>query len=194
MTSIKPRTASVVIYQGDDLATLGELRQAAEVAGRQEGGGNRLGDAKPGQDERDAYDAAVIEAAERAVTVEILAIGRKRFRDLLAEHPPRQVDATTTGEDGNESTAKETHPNDAGFEVNTATFSDALLTFIDGNVRTIAQPEFSTRAAVQAFLDDELADGDYESIWMAAYWLNRGPSADPLGSRYSSASQKSSAI
>ena len=34
MPELKPREAEVLIYQGDDLARLAELRQAAEVAQR----------------------------------------------------------------------------------------------------------------------------------------------------------------
>lgn len=182
MSTIKPREAEIVIYQGDDLARLADLRRTAEAATRA-GAGNslRVGDDGAGQAERDAYDAFVDEAAERAVVVKVRAIGRKRFRDLMAEHPPRKVD----GEDG-----PETHEDDAPYDVNTDSFPEALLAFRDGDVSTIVSPEFGTSAAARDFLENDIADGDFESLWVGAYFLNRAPSADPKASRFSTGSPR----
>ena len=195
MSTIKPRTAEVVIYQGDDLARLAELRQAAEVARRaveqhrkaSENGSARMGDAPSAETEQDAYDAFVEEAAERAVTVEIRAIGRKRFKTLLEEHPPRKV--KQKDDKGVEQDVD--HADDAPYGVDVTTFPEALLSFIDSDepsVRTIAAPKFEGRKAVQAFIDDELADGDFETLWNTAYMLNRGSTGDPKASRYGSRS------
>lgn len=189
--SIKPRTASLVIYQGDDLEQLAELRQAAEVARRRvkqaQGRSLRIGDDAPtAEAEESAYDEFVAEAAERAETLVVQAIGRKRFRDLLAEHPARKV--KVTDEDG---TREEAHEDDADFGVNVETFPDALLTYRDGDVRTITAPEFPTAKACRDFLDNDLSDGDYESLWQTAYWLNRNPVVDPKATRYSTASPRS---
>lgn len=183
--SIKPRTASVVIYQGDDMERISELRLRADTAERirveQEQAGNarysEAGEAaEAAKAARAAYDAFVGEAAERAVEVRVRAIGRGRFRDLLLEHPVREVD----GENG-----KEPHPEDSVYDANILTLPDALLTFADGDVRTIEAPEFSTRKACQDFLDNDLSAGDFEKVWMTAYWLNAAPGADPKESRYS---------
>ena len=196
MSSIKPRTTTVVIYQGDDLATLAELRQAAEVASRRAETAakepRRGGDEIPNADaERDAYDAFVEEAAERAVIVEVQALGRKAFRDLMGEHTPREVDVKYVDDEGVQRTRKETHPDDAAFEVNVATFPDALLAYRHDGRATIASPEFPTSTARREFLDDALSDGDFERLWTAAYYLNRGMGADPKLSTYSHAGRTS---
>lgn len=202
MSTIKPRTAEVVIYQGDDLARLSELRQAAESARRAvaahesatNDGSARMGDAPSAEAEQDAYDAFVDEAAERAVIVRVHAIGRRRFRDLMAAHPPREVEATRTDADGVERKVTETHEDDAPYDVNTDTFPDALLTFVDDDddtIRTIAAPEFASAAKRKAFVEDDLSDGDFETLWTTAYFLNRSPSADPKSVRYSTVSLRS---
>jgi hypothetical protein len=221
MTALKPRTATIVIYQGDDMTTLTELRRAAETArqfeelarGQAEAAREVFAtNARAGDDivvedaalaaaetetkaRQDEYDAFVDEAAERAVTIELHSIGKKRFRDLMAAHPPRKVTETIqpgpdADEDATPTTVERVHPDDAALEVNTETFPDALLTFIDEDdpeVRTIGKPDLSGRKAVTAFVDNDLAEGDYDGIWTAAYWLNRAPSADPKASKYSGA-------
>lgn len=208
MSIIKPRSVSKVIYQGDDIARLSELYRAAESARQFAVAG--VEDARAGDDEpsvarqrQDEYDAFVDEAAERAVTVTLQAIGRRRFRDLMAAHPPRVVDVPgepTTDADGAEvpgPVRQVTHEDDADYEVNTETFPDALLTYVDPDspaVRTVASPDFADSAAVAAFLDDEIADGDYDELWVTAYHLNRLPSADPKASRFSPESRSSGEI
>lgn len=208
MTTIKPRTANVTIYQGDDIARLSELYRAAESAKKFEAASfedARAGDDLPAvaQERQDAYDAFVDEAAERAVTIELHSIGKRRFRDLMAQHPPRMVAAKVDPPaEGETAVVPElvTHEDDAGFEVNTTTFPDALLTYIDSVgptdapvARTIAAPLFVSSAAVQSFIDDEISDGDYDGLWTTAYYLNRGQSADPKAVRYSPGSRSSDA-
>lgn len=230
MSTIKPRTTSIVIYQGDDMATLAELRRAAEnaqtfadraeseletareVAAADLRAGDSIEDAIDARDKaeaeakarQDEYDAFLDEAAERAVTVVLHAIGRKRFRDLMSEHAPRKVKAHDVSKvpEGTTLTVAEAaeevdHPDDAGYGVNTETFPMALLTFIDAEspeVRTIVEPEFSSVKAVRDFLDNDLAEGDFPGMWAAAYYLNRMPSADPKASRYSAERRSSAAI
>lgn len=204
MTTLKPRTASVVIYQGDDMDRMTELRRAAEqaeaIAERSKGAPRRAGDEFGAgvQEAKDAYDAFVDEAAERAVTVELHSIGRRRFRDLMTEHPPRKVmvkdDPDPEQPDLPVKEHEEDHPEDAGYDVNVDTFPEALLTYIDpddSEVRTIAAPEFKDRKAVTAFLDDSVSEGDFNGLWQAAYYLNRMPSQDPKASRFSAAPRSS---
>jgi hypothetical protein len=144
MGVLKPRTTSVVIYQGDDLEQLAELNRAvrrAEAAlprqPSREGATAcrrrdpvRRGRARGVQT---AYNAFVDEAAERAVVVTLTAIGRTRWRNLLAEHPPRTVHEV----DGK----AETIEDDQVYEVNTETFPMALLTYSRDGIR----PRRSTR-------------------------------------------------
>lgn len=185
---IKPRTATVLIYQGDDLERLAELRRVADTAERirqeaDRAGNARAGDTDESKAKRDEYDAFVLEASERAESVSLQAIGRGRFRDLLREHPPRKV----KGEDG-----EETHPDDDTYECNVETLPDALLTFVDGDVRSITSPEFGTRKACSDFLNNDLSAGDFETLWVTAYWLNAAPGADPKSSTYSLDAQNTS--
>ena len=104
MSTLKPRTATIPIYQGDDAERLAELRMAVAVAERQamqsNGAPRRGGDSDPAEAikaAQAAYDAFVDEAAERAVEVVVRSIGRRRFRDLVAAHPPRKEKNSTTG-------------------------------------------------------------------------------------------------
>lgn len=186
MTTIKPRTTAVIIYQGDDLERLGELRMAAETAdriARQAKGSARVGDEVSAQPAKDAYDDFVREAAERATVVTLTIIGNRRFRELRKEHPARE-----TVVDG----AVVVHEDDAEFDVNTETFPDALLTYRDQGRQTIVDPEFPTRQAVQDFLDDDISEGDYERLWVAAYWLNKALGSDPKALVYSLETSSSS--
>lgn len=178
MGLLKPRTTSVVIYQGDDLERLAELRRAvtrAEAAAV--GAPLRGGDEVPGQVEKDAYDTFVDEAAGRAVQVDMQTIGSTRFADLMLAHPPRMVEA----EDG-----QVVHEDDEPFGVNTLTFGKALLSYRDDK-RTIVSPDLSDDD-LSEFLNDECSDGDVERLWTAAYYLNRTPGADPKDTRFSTSS------
>ena len=206
MSTLKPRTATIPIYQGDDSERLAELRMAVAVAERQvmlkrqqwedsqrSAAPRRRGDDTPtaesvekaetaAQDARNAYDAFVDEAAERAVEVVVRAIGRRRFRELVTAHPPR-TEKNDKGEDV-------THADDAEYGVDMETFPPALLTFAESGeegVRTIVKPDEVTKSpgALRDFLDDDVTEGDYERIFTVAYWINRAPGSDPKELRYS---------
>lgn len=194
MSTIKPRQTHVVIYQGDDVERLSELQSAARLARarmdehrqRVQGGAARLGDGPPDPGPaEEAYDAFVTEAAERAVEVQIRALGRSRWRDLFDEHPPRMV---TKIIDGEEQSVE--HPDDEPFGVNTKTFPDKLLAYDHDGVATIVEPTFPTAAARQAWLDD-LSAGDFDKLWATAYYLNTSLGADPKASRYSNGARNS---
>lgn len=183
MPQLKPRSATVVIYQGDDLEVLADLRRKVEIAKRHAEAASMT--ARAGDDDESVkaaeanYDAAVDDAAERALVIELRHIGKRRWRDLLVAHPPREVE----GEDGK----KVTHEDDAGFEVNTETFPDALVSFIDGDVRTIhaLSDETPSPGRLRDLLDDELAEGDFERVWHTAFWLNKAPGGDPAMGKFS---------
>lgn len=180
MGLLKPRTASVLVYHGDDMERLAELRRAVaraearveSAAGSPRRGGDAVVSAEP---EKAAYDAAVDEAAGRAVEVRLAALGSQRFRGLLAEHPPR---------DGVD--------DDAPFGVNTETFPRALLMYRDAEKRTITDPDCSV-ADLGEFLDDEASEGDFEELWVTAYWLNKATGVDPRLGKYSPATETSAA-
>lgn len=205
MTTLKRRTATIPIYQGDDAERLAELRmdvaiaeqraqqtrahlEAAEAADDSARYGDEadvtsedLAAAEAtAQDARDTYDAFVDEAAERAVPLTVQHIGSRRFRELVAEHPPRMVK--------DDEDKDVVHDDDFDFGVNVSTFGLALLTYVDPedpDIRTMLTPELKGKKGIVEFVDDELSDGDVEKAWMAAYWLNRVPSADPKALRFS---------
>lgn len=170
MTSIKRRSATVVIYQGDDLERLSELRREVSVAearvqesiGRPRRGGDE--DPRAGLSAaKEAFDAFVNEAAERAVEVHLQAMGRKPFRTLLAEHPARKVE--------DDEGKQVDHEDDADYGANTETMFEPLLK------ASITEP---------ADLDlDDLSDGDAGRLFASAFWLNRSPGGDPKEQRFS---------
>ena len=190
--NITRRTATVVIYQGDDLARLAELQRAANLAQRlyadaAKSTTGRMGDAVEVKPARDDYDAFIDEAAERAVEVQVSAIGRRHWRDLFEEHPPRKVTETVEGQP-----TEVTHEDDEAFGVNTRTFPEKLLGFVLDGVTTIVVPEFPTTAARSAWLDD-ISEGDFDRLWTTAYYLNTALGVDPKESRFSAAPQNSGA-
>lgn len=196
MGLLKPRSVSKLVFHGDDMEHLGELRlavaraesalEAAEDRAERVNRGPRRGGDEIANvdDEREAlaaaqtaYDAATDEAAERAVEVTLTAIGSRRFRDLLAEHPAREDDET-----------------DAEYGVNVETFPRALLLYADPDVpsvRTIAKPAVADTDLVE-FVDDECSEGDFEELWVTAYWLNKAQGVDPRLGKYSPATPTSS--
>lgn len=182
-STIKRRTATIVIYQGDDLERLSELRREVSVTEghfqdavvRPRRGGDEDPRAAMRAAQR-AFDAFVDEAAERAVEVHLQAMGRKPFRALLSEHPARQVE----GADGK----PVDHDDDVDYGANTETMFEPLM------AASIIAPEFDSPAERQAFLDD-LSDGDSERLFATAFWLNRSPGGDPKEQRFSSSTRSS---
>lgn len=183
------RFAEVPIYKGSDLAKLAELDQAAKAAMRraeQPIQDSRFGDVPlsvVAQEAKDAYDAFVREAAERAEIVRVEALGRRQWRDLLDEHAPRRVTRLISG-----SQTEVVHEDDEDLGVNLKTFPDALLTFVDPlrpDMRTIVAPEFPTAAARLEWLD-ELSGGDFDRLFLTAFNLNGSLGGDPKETTYGS--------
>lgn len=156
MPEFKPRTVTVSIYQGDDMARIGELRQAADIAIQAEQSGlpRTLGEvgATASVEEHNAF---VAEAETRATKVRIQALGRKQWRSLVAAHPPR---------DGNDE--------DKAVGVNEETFADALVP------ASIVEPTFPTPADMEAFLD-ALSDAQFNELYLNAFALNRAVGQAP---------------
>lgn len=187
--SDRRKSPPILIYKGDDLAELGELHKAAVVAERkyqqaQQGGTSRMGDDESPEAAWGAYDARAAEAAERAEVVVVQALGRKQWRALLNEHPPRRVIRKIEGVD-----SEVVHDDDDGYGVNTETFSEALLTYTEGSgddlEQTVIEPEFSSKEARIKWLDG-LAGGDFDRLFLAAYQINGSLGGDPKLARYSS--------
>ena len=196
---------TIAIYDGDDYEVLAEKHLAVKIAERnltakrlgQVAGNARWGDddvdeSKQAQAEVDAakdeYDAFEEAAAARAEKWVLQSIGHKAWRDLVEAHPARKV---TEGE-GDEAHEVD-HPDDADFGVDTTTFPEALLLFVDpkdGNHRTVKQAGDVDLGQLAARVD-RLSQGETDTLWMTAYHLNTGGVADPKASRYSIAPKSS---
>lgn len=172
--NIKPRTASGVLYDGDDFDRLNDLRAAYDLAQQQAERPESLrstltSDLADPEVARQRYLDAVDEAAARGTEFVVQDIGAKRWRELVAKHLPRK---------GNQ------YDEMVGY--NTDTFGDALLKFDDGNRRTVVAPAFGTKSERDEWLDDALSTADFDSILEAALRVNRGRLADPKDVRRSS--------
>jgi hypothetical protein len=177
---------TITIYDSDDFERLGELRTEVSIAEREALSAKtpaRFGDDIPDAVRlaKDAYDAFVDEAAARADAWELHSIGHEAWRDLVAAHPPRKV---KTEDDP----PKEVdHPEDAPFGVDTETFGKALLTFVDPD-----DDEHRTIAKIGDMVPTDLAKrlrrlsvGQFDTLWVTAFYLNTGGVADPKATRYS---------
>lgn len=178
-------TEVIPLYSGDDWATLEELRMDAVAADTRleqaQKSPNRLGgnggDLKAAAEEAwRIHDEFVDEAAERAEEVVVQSLGRRAFRDLRLAHKPRTTSRLVEGEQTEIPVAE-----DGLYGINVETFPDALLSYIsedDHDERTILQPKFNGKAELQKWLDDELSEGQYDTIWTTAYGLNRRGALD----------------
>lgn len=178
MGIIKPRTATVVIYQGDDLVRLSELDDAAtkaELAQKQAERAKNI----PGRvrllNEPDDVAAAVIAATEeyeaakaardefaseaeaRGVAVALKSLPRKDWRRLRNAHPPR---------DGNSE--------DEMFDCNVDALPDEAFPM------SIDRAESTIEGDLDEFLDS-LTDYDYyRRLFPTMLALNvGGAAADP---------------
>lgn len=198
MTAIKPRTARVVIYQGDDLARLGEhddaVTKAEAAVKRAEKDqtprllhqGDPVADANRALDDAKAErDAFAAEAEARGVAVVMHARPRKAWRKLMDEHPPRD---------------REKHPEDYPIgPCNIETLPDVLLP--ESICRDPHCPTCSDegqRSTIEGDLTEfleSLSDYDYyDRLFLQAFALNRGSAmADPTQRLASGTSQTSDA-
>lgn len=151
-------TTTVVLFQGDDLDPIEEHRARVERAAMVSSTPLRVGDEgiPPAVLEAAAdYDAFMEGAVERAVHLRLVAVPRRRYRELLAAHPPRE------GDEGDER---------AGFNIDALT--DELVP------ESIATGQFDTDAERDEFLDD-LSDAEWSQVSSAAVRLNEGGAPDP---------------
>lgn len=177
--ALKPRTASVVVFQGDDAEVAATLTRKVTIAKRQADeeakAPSRIGDDKPAAaalaQAKAEYDEFVDTAADRAVVIELTALRRSRFRSLMAANRPREGNG-----------------DDEAYEVDMDAFPEP---FLRESVTDISIGEESLPAGKHYDLIEDLAEGDFERVFASAYWLNRAPGADPRDGRYSSAPRSS---
>lgn len=187
----------ISIYADDDFERLNELRQAVNVArialAAQRQQPILFADDDPAEavaEAQEAFNAFVGEAAERAEAWRIESLGRRQFKKLLADHPPR------TEPDPDDPTKTVVHPEDRQFGVDTTTFPDALLTYVDpddSEHRTLLEAgdvDLSHAPALERRLD-RLSLGQFEHLWITAWTLNTGGIADPKAERFVTATSSS---
>jgi hypothetical protein len=171
---IQPRTAVVTIYGGDYLDRIRHLEQQAEAAkdAAEDEGPRIASDVPEYLTLAREHDELVKEAEASALHVRVRALGRREWKDLVAAHPPQTV------KDDKVTEAKER--SDALSGVNDDTFKDALV------AASVIEPEGITPEEL-----DQLADIDYDRIYLTAFALNRGTSPDPKASLVSRLTQMS---
>ena len=163
MTTLKPRTVRVPIYQPDDLDRIGELQHAiAAAAARPTGTPQRLGSPETSYaDAVSAYEEFVAEAEPRATVMLVRELGFKKWRSLKAEHPGR------TNEQG------EALEDDAAIGgLNADSFPEAAV------LACLLEPEFSTTSDRVEFVE-ELSLANLTRAFQAAYSLNEFAVTDP---------------
>lgn len=160
MTTFQPREATVTIYQGDYLDRLRHLEQRHKAALEAEANTTRLSSDIPESVEiRAEYDALKAEADETALDLSLFALGRKVWRALVAEHPPRKD-----------------NDSDEAMGVNEEAFKDALVPL------ALQYPDehekFGQEQISEAQLD-RLSDIDFDRLYYSAFALNRAPASTP---------------
>lgn len=149
MSTMKPRTETVTLLQGDDAARADELLtdlQRAVASGRMP----RINEESRHLAAARAYDEFMDEAVERAVVLEVQQLRpRGKYRKLMADHPPRP---------GFEL--------DGAYGFNADTFGEALIP-------EALTTEFASIEARDELLDS-LSDGNWQKLMSASVRVNQG--------------------
>lgn len=182
---LTPHTRTEILLQGEDEERLSDLRAtAAELRAKAEGlrrkaASTRADALLADSDEwaeaeaaakaaEEAAEAFASEANERGVKVVMRHIGRKKWREIIAKHPPREGDA-----------------GDKVARYNVDTAPDDIVP------ACLASPALND-ADREAFLDS-LSDGQFDRLAWLAHEVNRSFGADPTPRLLSVSSQTSDA-
>lgn len=92
MSELIPETEVVYLWQGNDLARIEELEEAAMSAVNQSDP-RTIGEADPVAEAAKVHDDFVTEAKARAVKATVQNLPRKQMSSLMEKHPPRQGNA-----------------------------------------------------------------------------------------------------
>ncbi|MCW2785249.1 MAG: hypothetical protein JWP74_1766 [Marmoricola sp.] len=166
---LKPRTRTVKLLQGDEYDRAMELQKAIETVAldeirRRVGDSEAIGTAKATADFNEFMEAA----EARGIQVTLTAMGRKAYRALLNEHPPRIVPT--------EDNPSAVHEDDAPLGFNIETFGDDLLMPCITSIQT---PEGEWEEGDVAGFIDGLSDGQFNQLFNVALDLNAGQPIDP---------------
>lgn len=161
MSQIIPqRTDEVVLYQDEDQRELDRLQRELEGKAMQSPTPTRLGDDDAVVTAAKAFDAFKDEAAARGVKVALKAMPGRKWRALVAEHPPRKD-----------------HDGDADWGFNHLTMADAAVAPCVASIGGQALAGDDLESAL-----DSMSDGDFSKIYSHVLRLNTGQGPDPKGS------------
>lgn len=164
---VSRRTHDVPVFQGEDARRVDEATRAFnEELGKTTRTALREGDATPLDEAAKALDDAKEAGLPNAVIVTVQSLGRKTYRTLKAECPPR-----------------DDNKDDEQAGVDLTKFADLLLEHFDGETgeRTIVAPDFRSKGELVAWLD-EVSNGTFEELFDAAIGVNEGRNPDPKAS------------
>lgn len=153
------QTATIHLLSGDYPDRLNALWAAAKAAEKDESA-RTLAEGDPYEALAAEYDALKSEAIAEGKTVKIKAVGRREWRRLKEQHPPRT--------EGSEDVIK----GDRLAGVNVASVEDDLV-FV-----SLIEPEFTSRAAYDEWAD-ELSEGEFQTILQRAWQLANIAQYDP---------------
>lgn len=158
MTKIKPRTSTVTIFQGDDFEHERELRLKVEnavMSSANDDASRRRVDPDAVLTAATEYDDFIAEATDRGIVVPVQMLGRSKWREMVANHPPRLDNEL-----------------DEGWGFNFDTLADDLVP------ASIVEGHFGSIADRDEFLDS-LCDADYSKFYAEARNLNQAAGPDP---------------
>lgn len=156
-----PRTTTVHLLTGDYADRLAAIGIQAEAA-LKDTTPLTAAETHPYEALKADYDALKAEALEKATSVTLTAVGRKKWRELKEKHPPR------TGEDVDPETAR----GDRLAGVNTISVEDDLV------YASLVSPEFKSRDAFDEWAD-ERSEGEWQVLVARAWELANGARLDP---------------
>lgn len=170
--AIQPRTATVKIYGGDYLDRIRDLRRQTELAMSSDGTTpRRVGEKPEYMRLAEEHDALVQEAEAQATHVKLRALGRREWKTMFAEHPPRNpADFPEHNADGG-SRCVCPGCTDRMLGVNEETFAEVLVP------ASILEPADLTEADLES-----LSVADFGQLYLAAFRLNRERAEDPKAS------------
>lgn len=173
MSTITPRTTTVTLMQGDDVAHIEDMYAAVNLAATTARlaaadelpvpeAPRRVAPAGPGVlEQAAAVDAFIVEATERAFIVKLDALGRTAWREIREKHPPV---------DGNEE--------HTAFGFDSDTIGDELVPLCVARITKGGVDEPNKGAALAQFLES-LSDGQWSQLVSAAIKINTDSRADP---------------
>lgn len=159
------RTSTMLLLTGDYADRLDALYAAAQAAAREDEKSpspRRLNELTESAALRKEYEDLRAEAEKDAVKVVLHAIGRREWRDLKAKHPPRV-----------EGVSEDIQRADRLAGVNVDTVEDDLVH------ASLVEPSFSSRAAFDEWVNDEISEGDFQAILQRAWMLVNVARVDP---------------